>query len=46
MTHLQRRLRVSAHLRTYETHALKEAVGATYDTSAAAPQSQCLFEDV
>ena len=24
---LQRRLRISAHLRTYETHALKEAVG-------------------
>jgi hypothetical protein len=31
---LQRRLSVSASLRSYETHALKEAVGGTYRPAA------------
>ena len=37
---------VSACLKTYATHALKEAVGGTYDTPAVPPQSQCLFKDI
>jgi hypothetical protein len=36
-------LSVSVFLRTYGTHALKEAVAGTEDALAATPQSQCAY---